>query len=294
MKRAFVTGASGFIGRHLVRRLTERGVAVHTLARVGGRHPQPSGKNDHRWDGSTQGLMEIVAAAQPDAVFHLASCFVADHTPSQIEDIVLGNILLGTQVLEAMAAAGIHRLVNFGTSWQHYQNQPYNPVCLYAATKQAFEDVLKFYAESRGISAITLKLFDTYGPDDDRAKLFAALARCLTTGESLNLSPGEQQVDFAFVEDVADAALAAADRLMERHSLGLESYGVSGGQPMSLRDFVQTVAEVAGRPLAVNWGARPYRSREVMTLWRDFSPLPGWSPRWSLTEGIKTTLDSHV
>jgi nucleoside-diphosphate-sugar epimerase len=62
-----------------------------------------------------------------------------------------------------MQAAGIRRLVNAGTTWQHYLGQVYDPVNLYAATKQAFEAILKFYTSTRDFQAITLELTDTYG-----------------------------------------------------------------------------------------------------------------------------------
>ena len=66
------------------------------------------------------------------------------------------NITFGTQLVEAMVANGCYQFVNTGTSWQHYENDEYNPVNLYAATKQAFEDILRYYVETSALRVITL------------------------------------------------------------------------------------------------------------------------------------------
>jgi len=298
MKRVLVTGGLGFVGRHLVARLIGENCDVDVVVRKESRRKTPPSWRGcvtcHEWDESTQGLMDILAQSKPDLVFHVASNFVAEHTPQQVEAIIQSNVVFGTQLLESMVAANVHNLINFGTSWQHYKNQSYSPVCLYAATKQAFEAILQFYVESAGLRVITLKLFDTFGPDDDRGKLFSALMRIAKSGEVLNLSPGEQQVDFVYIDDVIDAAFLAADRLMTKVDSGMESYGVSSGAPLSLRNFIETVSRVIGKPLNVVWGARPYRAREVMELWTDFAPLPGWTAKYSLETGIRHTADSYV
>ena len=297
-KTAFVTGAGGFIGRHLVARLIKDQWTVHVLIRQHSKRPLPTGWGDrvtiHRWDESTAGLVDILGRAKADVVYHLASFFVAEHTSPQVADMIAANVLLGTQLLEAMAAVQCLHLVNFGTTWQHYQNKPYSPVCLYAATKQAFEAILTFYAEAKNVRAVNLKLFDTYGPDDDRGKLFAALLRTIKTQEPLNLSAGEQMVDFVYIDDVVTAALMAARRLLDGQCDGVETYAVSSGQPLSLRSFVDKINGMANGAVAVNWGVRPYRAREVMELWSDYKVLPGWSPQSSLDEGIKTMVASHV
>jgi len=295
MRRALITGAGGFIGRHLTSGLRRRGVQVHALIRQSSSRALPKEWQDvvvvERWDETSADLARIVAQVKPDVVFHVASRFIAEHKPEQVDELINSNVLFGVQLLEAMACAGVTDLVNFGSSWQHYMNRPYSPVCLYAATKQAFEALLQFYVEARGVRAVTLKLFDTFGPDDDRGKLFATLLRIARTGETLDLSAGEQMVDFVFIDDVVDAAVQAAERLESHPDPMNETYAVSSGHPLSLRDFVAEVAATIGDDVRVNWGARPYRAREVMTLWKDFATLPEWAPRHSLQDGIRKTLD---
>jgi nucleoside-diphosphate-sugar epimerase len=297
-RKVFITGAGGFIGRHLVNRLISEGDSVHVLWRSSSKRTVPDSWRTsvtvHVWDESAKHLIEIMAGAHPDLVVHLASLFIAEHSSAQVDALVQSNVLFGAQLLEAMAVSGVKRFLNFGTSWQHFQDEPYNPVCLYAATKQAFEAVIRFYVEGRDFRSITLKLFDTYGPGDDRGKLFSTLMRLLGTQESIALSPGEQVVDFAHVDDVVDATLVAAHRLLCEDGGKEESFGISGGHPLPLRELVALVGAIAGKPLNVQWGGRPYRAREVMAPWTEYPRLPGWNPRISLEDGIRRMVSSNV
>jgi nucleoside-diphosphate-sugar epimerase len=219
-------------------------------------------------------------------VFHLASLFLATHTPEDVRPLVESNILFGAQLLEAMARTGCNKLVNTGTSWQHYHSDDYVPVCLYAATKQAFEDVAWYYVHGEGLRLITLKLFDTYGPGDRRPKLFNALRNAARRGEELAMSAGEQLVDLVYVEDVTRAFLVAAE-MVEDKETAPEAYAISSGKPRPLREIVETYARVTGVPIRVHWGARPYRTREVMMPWTAGKRLPSWTPEVSLEEGIR-------
>jgi len=287
---ALITGATGFVGGHLARRLVQEGWRVHIVSRVDSRLPEAeefAHVTNHIYDSSTESMVNCVALAKPDVVFHLASLFLSQHETKDIEPLIQGNLLFGSQLLEAMKVNGITSLINTGTSWQHYSNDDYNPVCLYAATKQAFEAVLEYYVQACGIKAITLKLFDTYGPYDLRPKLFHLLSAVATSGETLDMSGGEQLIDLVHIYDVAEAYLIAAQRLIECRVQLHERYAVSSGNPMPLRDLVQLYSKVTVSAIRVNWGARPYRFREVMKTWTGGSSLEGWQPKYTLADGMK-------
>jgi nucleoside-diphosphate-sugar epimerase len=231
-------------------------------------------------------MFAIVASARPDIVFHLASLFLSEHTADQLESLITSNVLFGTQLVEAMMANGVPLLVNTGTSWEHYCNSAYSPVNLYAASKHAFESILQYYVEAKGLQAITLKLFDTYGPDDPRPKLFTLLRRIADEQKTLGMSPGEQMIDLMHVDDVVEAFVLSADRLLCSAVEGHERYAVSSGAPIRLRDLVELFGRVIGRPLPIEWGGRPYREREVMVPWNTGVSVPGWLPTVGLEEGI--------
>lgn len=291
-KRALVTGGTGYVGSVLVRRLVAEGWDVHLVVRANTNTtvlaPVLERVVFHEHDGSTEGMTHIVAAARPDIVFHLASLFLAQHKVSDVEALMNSNIVFSAQLAEAMASNGVRRLINTGTSWQHYENEAYNPVNLYAATKQAFESLLAYYVEAHGMMVTTLSLFDTYGPGDWRSKLIALLWKTAGASEPLAMSPGEQMIDLVHIDDVTEAFMLAAGLLFEREH-GHERYGVSSGRPLRLRDLVALFEQAAGVQVPILWGGRPYRPREVMSPWTSFSPVPGWAPRIAFESGVLQT-----
>ena len=287
---ALITGATGYVGSKLAQRLVDEGWHIHALVRDSGRPLNSnlaSRASVHVYDGSTESVDAAVNAASPDVVFHLASLFIAEHRSQSVLDLINSNVLLGTQLIEACVRRGIASFLNTGTSWQHYRTNEYDPVCLYAATKQAFEDILDFYTDAFLIRAVTLKLFDTYGPGDPRPKLIPLLRKALETGESLDLSPGHQSLDLVHIDDVTEAFLLAGIRLInttgrERH----ERFAVSSGVTISIRELASLMQEIANRAITINYGAREYRTREVMKPWRGGHPIPGWVPRVAIRSGL--------
>jgi nucleoside-diphosphate-sugar epimerase len=295
--RALVTGATGFVGYHLVRALVREGWEVHVVLRPfsdrGTLRDVLDRLTCHTHDGSTDGLIALVRTARPAVVFHLASLFVAEHRPEQVEPLLSSNLLFGTQLLEAMAACDVLSLVNTGTSWQHYRGRAYSPVCLYAATKQAYEAILQFYVEACDLRVITLMLSDTYGPGDRRAKLFRALRESRTMAEPIAMSAGEQVLDLVHIDDVVDAYRAASRRVRSFKAGRCERYSVHSGEPIRLKDLVDLYATLGRRALRVSWGARSYRKREMMTPWTRGAWLPGWRPRTPLRKGLRHLIDAE-
>ena len=289
-RRALVTGATGFIGANLVNRLVEEGWTVHVIVRPSSNLKRLNGAATvHEYDGTLKCMFSVFSRALPDYVFHLSSLFVSEHRGSDIEPLMSSNLIFGTNLLEAMKEFDIKNLVNTGTSWQHYRGKLYSPVNLYAATKQAFEAIIEYYVETSSLNVITLKLFDTYGPDDPRRKLISLLFEASLTGKQLEMSLGEQMLDLVYVDDVVGGYICAAKMLDEGQIDGHMDFGLTSGDPIRLRDLLKRIEYVIGRKLVVNFGARPYRDREVMVPWRPTRLLPGWVAKTALDDGLRMT-----
>jgi nucleoside-diphosphate-sugar epimerase len=265
--KALVTGASGYIGRFLCQRLEKDGWEVRKL----GRRADGGGYID------IDGMME----EKPDVVFNLGAYYIAEHNGGDVVPLIESNILHGVQLLEKMVNHGVHHLVNIGTNWQFPK-----PVNLYAATKNAFEAIVSYYHDATPINAVSLYLYDVYGPDDDRPKLFKTLRAAAISGERVRLSPGYQLIDLVYIEDVVGAIMAAIPWTADK-SRREAGYAVSSGKPLSIRDVVDTYRRVTGAQFDVTWGGRPYRKREVMVPWSGGNPVPGWNPKVDLEQGIR-------
>ena len=290
MKRALITGATGFLGSTLSRYLLKHGWNVHVLLRENSSTEYIvdilQNITVHRLTSSMDNLEEVLKLSKPDVVFHLASLFLAAHKSSDIAPLIQSNILFPTLLLEAMDRTGHKVLVNTGTSWQHYQNHDYSPVNLYASTKEAFDKVVQYYVEAKAFKVITLKLFDTYGPGDKRKKLFHLLRGAARNSTTINMSPGMQLLNIVYSEDVAEAFRLSGEMALTNKASSSHHYGVSANEVLPLQELVRTYAEITKKNIHVNWGALPYREREVMEPWTSYQKVPGWEPKVSLAEGI--------
>lgn len=297
-KVALVTGGSGFVGSHLVTRLIKELWDVHVITRATTNlavlQTFGSGVTIHEHDGSTASMLNILSHTRPDVVFHLASLFISQNEPKDVEMLIDSNIKFGVQLLEGMQVNLIDKLILAGTSWQHYRNEDYCPVNLYAATKQAFEAILAYYLDSTPLKSIILKLYDTYGPDDHRPKLFHLMQQASLHKTALPMSPGEQLLDMVYIEDVVNAFMIAAERLLLHKVKHREEYAVSSGKQIRLKELVLLYEKINNNRLNILWGRRPYRTREVMVPWNRGNLLPDWKPEVSLEEGIKRIMDSNA
>jgi len=290
--RALITGATGFVGRQLASRLAAEGWEVHALVRRPPGDPLVRGlagvSSPHYHDGSLESLTRLVALSRPTVVFHLAARFTADHRPADVGPLVHDNVLFGTQLLEAMRACGAKRIVNAGSAWQHYQNHEYSPVSLYAATKKAFADLLLYYVEAHRMSAITLELTDTYGPNDPRQKLIPLMLQAERSERALSMVSGELPLNFVHVDDAVRAFSVAARRLIATKDIGHEIFAVRSDETVQVKTLFEIWEKARGKKLAARWGERPYRPREVLEVWTQGATLPEWKAEVSLEAGLQT------
>jgi nucleoside-diphosphate-sugar epimerase len=225
-------------------------------------------------------LVDRIAEFKPDAVIHLATHFLASHDVTDISTLVRSNIEFGTFVLEGAAQCSA-RVLNVNSAWQHVEGAAYSPVSLYAATKQAFSDIAEYYAQVRELEIRDVTLFDSYGPGDTRMKLVPLLLSAARSGASLDMSDGNQLIDLTYVDDVAVGLLHAA----LASDLPLSTV-IRTWNPLTIREVVARVEAVTGTSLAVNWGVRPARPREMRTDWVFGTALPGWQPTVSMEDGL--------
>lgn len=298
MKSIVLTGATGYIGATLTGKLLQLGYTVSVIVRKESRltllEPFLDSINIYKDDGSLDGLIGFFQKIKSDAVIHLASLFISEHKTSDIDNLIESNIRFSTHILEAMNVAGIKNIVNTSTSWQNYHDEVYNPACLYAATKQAFEDILKFFVEAKNFNAITLTIFDTYGEGDPRNKIINLFARIAASGESLNMSKGEQYLDLIYIDDIIDAYVLAVSYLIKGDVIGSHKYFLHSDKPMRLKDIAEAYSKIKGVTLHINWGEREYRNREIMTIYSIGETLPGWSVKYSLEDGLKKMSNPQI
>jgi nucleoside-diphosphate-sugar epimerase len=260
--KILMTGATGFIGTHLVFSLVKHGHEVAILKRKDSALKMLVSLRDtiQVFNSDTyEDISFAIGKYAPDVVVHLATLYINQHKPGEIAGLINSNILFGTYVLEAMAEKGITKFLNIGTRWQHLENKRYCPANLYAATKEAFKDILGYYG-TKNIRHKTLELGDTYGKGDTRKKIMELLITACQKKEKLDLTPGEQVIDLIFVDDICRfiASNITSSVFFDNKTVSLS------GTVIRLRDLGATIEREFKTKGLLNWGGKPYRGNEVM------------------------------
>lgn len=289
-----LSGASGFIGNAFCNKLYELGCTdINGIysARNGVLKVNKSceGVRWHKYDGSQASVKLMFSKCRPTLVVHLAAKTVVQHQAEDLDDLFDAALRLPSFLAEYSSHLAQCCFINTGSFWTHYMTPAYRPVNMYAATKQAFEDVLEYYLDATLLTGTTLVLPDTYGPGDTRAKLIPYLFRQLHSKEPILLSPGQQKIDLLHKDDVTNAYVVAAERLLSRKKLD-RKYRLSSGTLISIRDVVREIEVLSGSVFNANWGALAYRDRELMYPCGNEALLPGWQAMITLEQGLKAML----
>jgi len=309
--RALVTGGAGFIGSNLVDALLDRGDEVTVVDDLStGREVNLAGACERGIDlqqadiRDGQRLAEIVLAARPDIVFHLAAQIDVRRS---IEDPAFDatvNVVGTINVLEAARLAGVSRLVNTSTGGAIYGDadvmptpetvEP-RPMAAYGQSKYCAERYCGWYGRLYGMQAVTLRYGNVYGPRQDpkgEAGVIAIFAGRLLDGRRPTIyGDGLQTRDYTFVGDIVAANLAAA-----AHPEAHGEYNVGTGVESTVLDVVAALREAGGdegeRFKPEFAAARPGEvQRSSLDVTRARSEL-GFTASTGLVDGMRATLDA--
>lgn len=289
MLKLVVTGATGYLGSGFVESCQNK-FEVFCIVRKDSNVRRISNARCtiiryEKWEE----LYDKFKAVSPDIVVHFAGVFLNNHKKDTIVNMLECNIIFSTIVVDAAVCAGCKRFINTSSYWQHYKKEGYNPVNLYAAAKQSFEDILLYYTKTRECSVITLTIFDTYGPWDYRRKILNLVME-MEEGDELGMSDGLQKMYFCYLDDVVSAYGEAVKRCMDSPLGSCEKYAVRDEKPVTLRKVIETLLEVSGKKITINWGELPNREREISDPSDIGRVLPGWKPAYTLREGFEAMM----
>jgi nucleoside-diphosphate-sugar epimerase len=302
MSTALIVGATGFVGSHLARRLVRDGLDVHVLCRAASDfrrlHDILPRILAHPVDMSdAAALTSVVRAIRPEQIFHLASAtVVAGATPGP-RDLVDGNVLATVNLIDACDGIDYRCLVTIGDSFEYSpsvrplaETDPCRPASLHGITKLAATLYAGAAARAKNRPIVTLRLFSTYGPDDNPRRLVPRVIAGALAGTPLLLSRPEIARDWIYIDDLI-ALLLETGRDAAR--LEGEVLNAGTGRNAALVEIVDTVLRLSGAGAQVRWGAFPAPEHDaypwIADMRHTFATL-GWRPSISLEEGLRRTI----
>ncbi len=294
MKRVLVTGASGFIGQHLLPHLTARGFEVHAV------HSQTAADKEAH---AVSHCADLFAALRVKALFkelkpshlvHLAWIATPGIYQNSLEN--LRWVQASIEIARQFVANGGTRIVGIGSCAEYDWSgglcseaaTPTIPSSLYGVCKLSVGSLLAAMAKETATSVAWARLFFPYGPREHSQRLIPSVIQSLLRQEAGRCSLGTQIRDYIFVDDVAGAIAA----LLESDVSG--PINVASGVGVSVRDIVTKIATIMDRPELIQLGALKQSVPEANEIVGDVARLVSelrWTPQYNLERGLKTTIE---
>jgi len=251
-----VTGATGFVGGHLTKALADRDKRVLVLCRESSIHkfghlPPNVEIILQSEEPSVAEFAELMSANDVTEIYHAATLFTKTHQSTQVAGLLDANIRLGTYLLEASTIAGATRFVNFSSVWQLALSQDYEAQqTLYSATKEAFLEILKYYANKSKLSVSNFYLNDTYGANDTRAKLVPMLVSAAKDNTAMHIANPAVTINLRYVDEL----VAKVIEIVDAGGDGFATFELRSGEDLQIRQVAETFAEIYGKALNVTFG----------------------------------------
>lgn len=301
--RVLVTGAAGFIGSHLARRLVRKGADVHVVTSEVSTMSPPrlfdirEEITIHEANLMDRSAMDVVArSVKPQLVFHLAAYTHVGKSWQRVDECVQTNIQGTVNLLRSLEPVGYERFVNTGTSEIYgdidvpfREDAQVAPISPYSVSKYAAEQFCRMFHLGLGWPIVLARPFNAYGPAQTPDRIIPeTIVRALRKQE-LKTTSGRQTREFNFVEDIVDGFLL----LGTTPGIEGEIFNIGGGEEVSIRDVVLTTLELMGHPIEPQIGALPDRPTEIWRMYCDSSKARerlGWEPRHTLRSGLEKTI----
>lgn len=283
---AGVTGATGFVGEHLIRRLNSEGYVTRALMRDLDRDTEAQEKV--KGDLETgEGLEEFLTAV--DIAVNLVGRFQPPFkdqltgNAATLESLCAAAAKSGTKKIIHISAAAVYGIPKDGQLFTEEDvPQPDTP---YALAKKAAEDVADFYHRNFGLSFVILRPPNVYGPGSDHGVVYNFKKSARETGGVNIHGDGTQKRDFLYVDDLVDAIMKSIT-----HETPWEVFNITTSDPKDLNELAATLGKVMGSEVKVNYQGEAQGAKVVSADNSKAKKELSWEPQTSLEEGLAKTL----
>jgi nucleoside-diphosphate-sugar epimerase len=293
--RTLITGAGGFLGSHLCRRLLAGGAEVHAVSR----RPRAGDPGDGLlwWQCDTVdavAIHELISRLKPDVVFHFGGMVTAAPDLRLVAPTFHSLLTSTINVLMAVTEVGGCSRVVLSASLEEPTSDTADtlvPASPYGAAKLAAGAYARMFARLYATPVVSLRPFMAYGPGQHPTKVIPSTIVSLLRGEAPQLSSGDRALDWVYVDDVIDAFLQAASRPgVEGRTLDL-----GWGTTVAIREVVDQLVRIIDPTITPRYGAQPDRpdARVRVADVEATAAALGWRPTTLLNRGLALTVEAY-
>ncbi len=293
--KILITGATGFLGSHILRALVEKGYSVVIIKRKTSDCKRISGYIDmcSVYDTENLDYDVLFQKEQIDVILHCATFYDRDN--SLFCQTIETNLLFPVRLLKTAQRFGCHYFINtdsFFTKQISHEHRDLQKLYMpdYTLSKYQFSQWGKLESREDKCTFINVKLEHLYGENDGDTKFIPnILKKCMQNEPHLKLTSGVQERDFVYVRDVVDAYLRILAEISEGSINGYHEFETGTGRPVSVAQMVNIIHNICHSTTRLDFGAVPTSEYEIMYSAADICHLQslGWKPKFSIEKGIE-------
>ena len=238
----------------------------------------------------TDKIIKEIKLIKPEVIINCSAYTKLNDKKGYFKKLINTNIYSNIIFLnEAVKNKDFKSYITFGTKWELGSAKNKAPVNLYAASKKANNSFYEFYSNNQN-SIISLKLFDTYGANDNRNKLMNSLIENYKNDKTLNITAGEQYLDYVNIKDICLLIFKILKDVKFSKIRGFHSYTVSSKKPIKLINLIKLLNKILKKKVKIKINKK-YRENEIFYPIKNYNNYPNWNLKCNFNEEIKKLFD---
>jgi nucleoside-diphosphate-sugar epimerase len=268
-KNILITGASGFIGSHVLDDCLKNNFNVYAIFRNSEKNVSFARKYKKKilpiFYNNIYQIKNKLINYKIDYVIHCATHYIKRHVHNDIENIIKSNVLFSTILLDAVVNIKIKKFINLGTVWQHFNDTKNLAFNLYAASKQSFECIFNYYKNQyKKIKFYNILLTDTFGANDKRKKLIPILLKNFNNKNQNKINiPKNLSMNLVNINEVTKCL-----NILLKNNSKSNNYVIKSKQDIKIFDLINFLNDNLQKKIKVNWlkDAKNYKIIKLKNL----------------------------
>jgi len=276
-----IIGSTGFIGNSLYFYLSRvKSLEVFRYSSFK--------RNNKNWIAK---VTNDIKATKPNIIINCSANQSLKNDMKSMQSLLKSNLYSNISFIEqATQNNSFKGYISFGTKWEFNEYLDFNPLNFYSATKHANDVFFNYFSQKKKICTVSLKIFDTYGPNDKRNKILNIIIDSIKKNKILKLTPGNQYLDYVHINDLCELVLKICLDIDKKKLTRFNYFTVSSKKPLRLKKIINHIRNMLNDKTKITLGARKYRKLEAMQKIKKTKNYPGWKPKINFIKELSNIL----